>query len=252
MSKIFDDILSEQIQRSSIHLTYEVPKIDQGNRWVVADIHGCINSLKALIERIALTKSDQIFFLGDYINKGPDSGAVIDFILELLQGGYQVFPLRGNHEENLLELEDHKKKLAQFVRIHHSQNLLNKSGKIRKRYLAFLHRLPYYFDIGDFFIVHAGLNFRVQNPFNDLYAMLNIRDFYIDYNWLGEKTIVHGHNPKALSIIISAISNKSKVIPLDNGCVYHGEKPGQGNLLCLNLNDYSLVMQENVEKLLEF
>lgn len=252
MSKIFDEIFSEQLNRSSNYLTYAVPNVHMGNRWVISDIHGCINSLIALIKRIELKKSDQLFFLGDYINKGPDSGGVIDYIIDLIEQGYQIFPLRGNHEENLLELEDHKKKLAHFVIEHHSQNLLNKSGKIRKRYMAFLSKLPYYFDIGDFFIVHAGLNFKINKPLDDLHAMLNIRDFPIDFNWLGDKTIVHGHNPKALSLIITAIATKSKVIPLDNGCVYHGEKPGMGNLLCLNLNDYSLVMQENVERLLEF
>ncbi len=231
-------------------LTYRIPPTSPGGRrWVISDIHGCIRSFKGLINKIELNKRDHLFLLGDYINKGPDSAAVIDYIISLKKDGFKIFAIRGNHEENLLELEGHKKRLNQFVQLQHSQNLINKSGKIKKRFLHFLHMLPYYFDLGDVIIVHAGLNFKKKDPFKDLDAMLNIRDFNIDANYLGNKFIVHGHNPKSIDVILSAISQRNQVIPLDNGCVYHGERPGQGNLLCLNLDDFSLIIQENIEQL---
>ena len=73
------------------------------NRWVVPDIHGHIKTLRALIEeRIELQKSDSIYFLGDYIDRGPDSKGVIDYIMSLQSFGYDVHCIRGNHEDYCL------------------------------------------------------------------------------------------------------------------------------------------------------
>jgi calcineurin-like phosphoesterase family protein len=55
-----------------------------------------------MIDQIGLNKSDQLYFLGDYIDKGKDGAGVIDFILSLKEEGFQVFPLKGNHEHNLI------------------------------------------------------------------------------------------------------------------------------------------------------
>ena len=53
-------------------------------RWVIPDVHGCVNTLKALIEeQIKPARYDELYFLGDYIDRGPDSRAVIDFIRNL-------------------------------------------------------------------------------------------------------------------------------------------------------------------------
>ena len=58
------------------------------NRWVIPDVHGNLITLKYLIEnRIALSKSDELYFLGDYIDRGPDSKGVIDFIMSLQNSG---------------------------------------------------------------------------------------------------------------------------------------------------------------------
>lgn len=44
------------------------------NRWVAPDIHGCLETLKTLLEtRISLSRLDRVYFLGDYIDRGPDS-----------------------------------------------------------------------------------------------------------------------------------------------------------------------------------
>ena len=61
------------------------------NRWVVPDIHGHIKTLRTLIEeRLELQKSDSIYFLGDYIDRGPDSKGVLDYIMSLQNSGYEV------------------------------------------------------------------------------------------------------------------------------------------------------------------
>src|SRR5258708_7396675 len=65
-------------------------------RWIVGDIHGMAQPLKALVE--AVTKRDKSptwIFVGDYVNRGPDSKGVIDFLLKLPNARF----CRGNHDD---------------------------------------------------------------------------------------------------------------------------------------------------------
>ncbi|CAM9973274.1 unnamed protein product, partial [Chrysoparadoxa australica] len=71
-----------------------------GSRWVIGDIHGCFQTYQALLNKINLQKEDQLFLLGDYINKGPQSLEVIEVIMSSKKN---VFPLLGNHDKKLLE-----------------------------------------------------------------------------------------------------------------------------------------------------
>lgn len=63
----------------------------------VGDIHGCSKALRAMLEAIAPQSEDRIIFLGDYVDRGPDSKGVIDQLIELQQVCSTVF-LLGNHE----------------------------------------------------------------------------------------------------------------------------------------------------------
>ena len=56
-----------------------------------------------MLEGIKLQKEDTLYLLGDYINKGPDSKGVIDFIFSLREEHFNVFCLRGNHEQYLID-----------------------------------------------------------------------------------------------------------------------------------------------------
>lgn len=69
--------------------------------FAVGDIHGCATALDTLLAAIAPRPSDRIITLGDYINKGPNSKAVLDRLLELSRWGLLI-PLLGNHELKLL------------------------------------------------------------------------------------------------------------------------------------------------------
>lgn len=64
--------------------------------WVIGDIHGMLRPLRALVERVRLSDpSPAFFFVGDYINRGPDSKGVIDFLLSLPTARFA----RGNHDD---------------------------------------------------------------------------------------------------------------------------------------------------------
>ena len=68
----------------------------------IGDIHGCINALTTLAEFVGFRDDDTIVTLGDYVDRGPDTRAVIDFMIGLGKTHNHV-PLRGNHEIMMLD-----------------------------------------------------------------------------------------------------------------------------------------------------
>ena len=74
---------------------------------VIGDIHGCIDALRSLIDFVAPGPGDTIVALGDYVDRGPDSAAVLDFIIELGKT-HDLVPLRGNHGIMMLDSREKK------------------------------------------------------------------------------------------------------------------------------------------------
>lgn len=68
----------------------------------IGDIHGCSKALLRLISAIEPEPADRIVTLGDYVDRGPESRAVIDFLLEF-RSTCELVPILGNHDEMLLE-----------------------------------------------------------------------------------------------------------------------------------------------------
>ena len=68
-------------------------------RWVVGDIHGMLRPLRSLVGHVtAKDPAAQFLFVGDYVNRGPDSRGVIDLLLSLQDEGRAKF-VRGNHDD---------------------------------------------------------------------------------------------------------------------------------------------------------
>ena len=230
----------------------------KARRLVISDVHGCSKTLRKLVEDgVKLTQKDHLYFLGDYIDRGPDSSGVVDYILRLIQLGYNVYPIRGNHEQNLLNAinEYDSETLTHYVsRICKSPDLLDDLNQVKQVYIDFFQKLEYYYELNDFIIVHAGLNFNKPNPFEDRVTMLEVRNPDYSNSHLNGKRIVHGHQVTPLCKIENAVFEKSRVIPLDNGCFY--TKPHKiynheqtGNLCCLNLDSFELITQKNIEEI---
>lgn len=81
--------------------TSSIPSV--GRLLAIGDVHGCLAALDALLDVVRPQEQDVVVFLGDYIDRGPDSRGVIDRVLELAQRT-RVVPLLGNHEEMLLNV----------------------------------------------------------------------------------------------------------------------------------------------------
>lgn len=218
------------------------------NKYAISDIHGCAKTFKALLEKINFSKEDELYLLGDYIDRGPNSKGVIDTIMDLETQGYHIKALKGNHEDMLLGeikyntwLKSHPATLKSFG--------VEKHNEIPQKYVDWMKNLHPYLEVDDYILVHAGLSFTSNNPFKDTYDMLWVRQWYdkIDSNWLGDRIIVHGHTPITTQKIKDSIHNLSNlpVINIDNGCYY--SNPGEGKLCCLNLTTQSLIFQTNID-----
>jgi len=77
--------------------------------FAIGDIHGCSNTFRTMVrEEINLQKSDVLYCIGDYIDRGNDSKGVIDLILELRTKGFTIHTLRGNHEQIMMDSGESK------------------------------------------------------------------------------------------------------------------------------------------------
>lgn len=222
-----------------------------GRRIAIGDIHGCSRTLKYLIEQIlAVTPQDELFFLGDYIDRGPASKEVIDYIIELKAKNFPVRCLMGNHEEMLLEgIKDSsyldlwiynggKKTLESFGIEHPSE--------ISPRYMVFIRSLEYYIELPGCYMVHAGFNFEDGEPFEDKYSMLWVRNPSYHPVDLNHKKVIHGHTPISIGKIQKMVEDEAIDIDLDGGCVYSGH-PGLGNLVALDIDNWELFHTPNRE-----
>ncbi len=238
------------------HVSLQIPKNAHGRQLVIPDIHGCLLSLKALLDKVKFSKHDQLFLLGDYIDKGTNSVGVLDLLIELRENDYQIFALQGNHEEMLLEKHHRMLKknytTAELLLPHLRKNhgIVDGTRKILPKYYDFICNMPYFYELENHFLVHAGFNLSIPNPFIDFTTMLWVRDFGVttveQKRIFNNKTVIFGHNPTFLQFIEQDILEQRPAICLDNGCVF-SSKHFLGNLLCLDLETMQLVIQQNID-----
>lgn len=223
----------------------------------ISDIHGCNESFHALLDQVALSKSDELYLLGDYIDRGPDTRGLINKILYIQKNGYIIKCLLGNHEQMMIDaLADINEADFQLWLTNGGVETLEsymENGKltIPNTHYDFFDNLDLYYEIDEYILVHAGLNFKMPEPLADEVSMLWIRDWYHNLNrtWLGERIIVHGHTPMPKVEIEKQFENLKKlpVLDIDGGCVHKGKRRGVGYLVAFDLTNRKLYFQEKVE-----
>lgn len=233
--------------------------------WVIPDIHGHSGTLQALIEdQIKPSRSDSIYFLGDYIDRGHDAKGVIDYIINLKADDYNIRTLRGNHEDYLLRTFDNETVRKNFLGIIYRNHLkkewfkfggqetlrsfqVSNVHEIPEKYISWMRGLEYFIELEKFILVHAGMNFNIDNPFDDKHSMMWIKEYKVDHAKTGFRKLVHGHVPVSLEFIeLLRTSNGFDFIDLDNG-IYMTEKDGFGNMVALELTSMELKVQNNVD-----
>ncbi len=229
-------------------------------RYCIGDIHGCIKTLKELIRQICLIhRHPELYFVGDLIDRGPDSKAVIDYILELKNKGLKINCVRGNHEEMLIHAYTYNQKITDSnwnfngakntIRSFNAMADLNKTVKdlIPEKYFRFLTSLPYFIELSDYYIVHAGFNFKLKYPFTDFETMIWTREEQYNSKITKAKKIIHGHTPVPFDQIKSQILNRiNNVFNIDSGCVFTNLEK-LGTLTALNMDKLELLNVKNID-----
>ncbi len=217
-------------------------------RFAIGDVHGCKRTFeKLLFDKINPSKRDEVFLVGDLIDRGPDSKGVVDIIVKTVRDGYEIRSVRGNHEQMLLDYYD----IGDISWLRNGADVtlesfnLFKSKDIFGFYYDFFSNLPYYILTEGFVIVHAGINTEVLDPFSDKSFMLWSRDDVPDLSRISDRRIVTGHTPVSLEIVKDSL-NEDKIM-LDNGCVYNNIYPEMGKLCAIDLDTLELIIQDNID-----
>lgn len=184
---------------------------------IVGDVHGCCRELEDLLDKADFRADKrQLVFVGDLINKGPDSLGVLE-----LARRYRALCVLGNHELAFLRYARKGGKHAGF------NEILEQMGPNSYQWLRFLRDMPLYIETPTWMVVHAGLVPGKHPSKTKSYLLANIRTWdgkgdvlerVSDPAWYdlykGQKTVVFGHWAKR------GLVWQDRVIGLDTGCVY--------------------------------
>lgn len=214
-------------------------------RIIIGDIHGHYKGLMTLLNAIAPGQQDQIYFLGDLIDRGPDSVQVVEFVQ---QGGYTC--LLGNHEQLMIDSFPNGKPFTPTL-----QAWLYSGGRatvasygeagILLDHLDWMKTLPTYLDLGDLWLVHAGVHPLLPIEAQSTQEFCWIRDEFHSSTkpYFADKLIITGHTitftlPK---VAPGEIAQGCGWIDIDTGA-YH---PKSGWLTGLDISN-RVVYQVNV------
>ncbi len=193
-----------------------------GRTFAIGDIHGDLDALTTLFERLPqLTRDDTIVFLGDYVDRGPNSAGVVAWVRELVaKSPAKVVTLRGNHEDAWLQVIDDG--WPEFVyprgngclESYRSFRGLPAPGPeelpskdeledmfsgtfIPKHVIAWMRELPFFYEDEHAIYVHAGIkrdgdHFPHPSEVDPPRALLWLRDRDFFANYRG-KLVVFGH-----------------------------------------------------------
>ena len=197
------------------------PSVPEGIRiYAIGDIHGRADLLEKMLNRIdahlaSKPVRDPIqVFLGDYIDRGPESREVLDLLVARDRSFRSVF-LKGNHERYLTEFLGNPPILEDWQRLGGLETLMSYGVKptlnadaatqtqlaaaldqaLPESHRQFLGNLESSFTCGDFFFVHAGVRPGVPLSEQREEDLLWIRQDFLLYEEDFSKIIVHGHTP---------------------------------------------------------
>jgi serine/threonine protein phosphatase 1 len=225
-------------------------------RFAATDLHGCLYTFRYLVEQeLRLRPTDTLYLLGDYVNKGPNSRGMLDYIMQLQAAGYQVHCLRGNHEKELLDTIHGTPNANNMWKSEPERELVLASfgvtqpTDIADRYVTWMAALPLELELPDFVLVHAGYDFALPpaEMRRDTQSMLYTKSFVFDPSRLAGKRLLHGHVPTPTAEVKKQVAAKAGAIGLDTGCVYY-HNPELCHLTALNLDSWELHLVENREE----
>lgn len=221
-------------------------------RFAIGDIHGGSETFMAMIQQINPRHDDRVYLLGDYIDRGPDSKGVLDAIIAMQEAGCDIRPLRGNHEDMLIRnlTGDHDLYSCHWIAGWGTKTLFSFGVKqpedIPHRYRKFLAGLPYFYEDGDFILVHGGIDLGLNDPLDTPAEQMLWESSYIpELLTPSDRRVICGHRVHALEEIQASLTQQ--IVNLDNGA-FANQKPERGNLIGLNLDTMQLFKQPWIDR----
>lgn len=218
--------------------------IPDGRRvYAIGDIHGRNDLLQQLLDQISEDDAargqaeSEIIFLGDLVDRGPDSAGVIETAMRLKDGKTNVRFLMGNHEEVYLAAARGSEKATRFfTRIGGKETILSYEISMKEymdldnemlalrlpdlfpaSHVAFVNSFEDQIIVGDYAFVHAGIRPEVPLSEQKPKDLRWIREEFLSATQLHEKMIVYGHT------INEEVVEQSNRIGIDTGA-YYSEK----------------------------
>jgi serine/threonine protein phosphatase 1 len=164
-------------------------------RIVIGDIHGHYEGLMTLLNTITPTADDEIYFLGDLIDRGPQSSQVVEFVKSS-----RYHCLLGNHEQMLVNLLTNENATPAML-----EAWLYSGGKatiasyehskVSHEHIEWFMSLPTYLDLGDIWLAHAGVDPKLSLSKQTAAQLCWIRDEFhtITKPYFCNKLIIIGH-----------------------------------------------------------
>lgn len=169
---------------------------------IIGDVHGCLRELELLLEKVGFSLGqDRLIFVGDLINKGPNSLGVLQKVYDL-----KAEVVRGNHEHALIQ---------------------SKTTPYPRELVSWIKTWPYFIDEKDYMVIHGGIIPGQHPSESDPSVFTRLRTWdpktkspgkYDDPPWFDfyhdKKLIVFGH------WAAKGLIKRDNVIGIDSGCVY--------------------------------
>ncbi len=195
-----------------------------GSLYAIGDIHGCHDKLVRLMEKVLKDYNpaeDTLVFLGDYIDRGPDSFLVTDYLIRLKKHIPGIVFLRGNHEEMLSQYLtglERSSYLSNGGRQTLESYMAHNSGTgmytVPREHLCFYSSLSLYYESEEYIFVHAGIREKVPLEDQKPEDLLWIRSQFVYSSCDFGKRVVFGHTPFPEPLV------QNNKIGIDTGAVY--------------------------------
>jgi len=219
-----------------------LPAAPAGTRiYAIGDIHGRLDLLNQLLERIDADDNargptrTELIFLGDLVDRGPESRGVVERLMMLGKTGAVRF-LMGNHEEVFLRaLGGDDRALRFLIRIGGRETLFSYGitpddyrsldydelmaaarAKVPEAHLDFLAGFESWIELGDYLFVHAGLRPGVELDQQQRSDLCWIREEFLVHQGSFGKMVIHGHS------ITEAVDERPNRIGIDTGAFASG------------------------------
>lgn len=225
--------------------------------YAIGDVHGCLQETQVLLNKIKTdndyraTAKTYVVFLGDLIDRGPQSKGVIEFLMQFPYKFAEPLFIMGNHEEMMVRGMTNEADLlpawlkyggyecAQSYGVNKSelqdkdchliQRILRRA--IPRKHVDFLSEFLDYVQFGDFLFTHAGIKPGIPLGEQSPRELRWIREPFLNHNGDLGVTVVHGHTVSAEVVV------KHNRIGLDTGAY----QTGRLSALCIDEDEISFL-----------